>query len=219
MHKRKKILTHVGLWTVWMFLVCSWAIFSGTPQPIIPVAYNIVAAIAVFYAARWVAAKYWAEVEVNTSMWVNDKGLVTRRPGAGYYIFRRPVAGMLMLVFGYIALSLFVDGLFQKYGMTDELYQNFYLYTYVRWAAESVYICGGNIYAAIEYHFRQERLRMQTLEEGYQYERQVNQTYAADFKKLMMYYQEQADRLRNRLNNTDDEADEWEGDDNNGLDN
>jgi hypothetical protein len=179
-----------------MFLVCSWAIFSGTPQPLVAVGYNIVAAITIFYAARWMAAQYWAEIETNTRMWVSSEGLVVRKPTFNYYFFRWPVLGMFMLVFCYIIISLFVDGFLFEQGLTNYRPLNFHQYTYARWSAESLYIIGGNIMAAIEYHFRQEQQRMKALEDGYQYEREVNQVYAADFKKLMIHYQQQIDKLR-----------------------
>jgi hypothetical protein len=202
MHKRT-IKIHVLVWLIWYFITTSWAIFSGTKQPPIPLAYNLLSLIAVFYTTRWVAGRYWRFIEKNTDCWVNEKGKLTSKYPATwkYYIFRWPVAGVLTIVLGYIGLSWIMDGLFVQWGLLKARSPNFYFYTYSRWVAESIYICAGNVMAAIEYHLRIEKEKREVLEDDNRHVREMNTFFMGDVRDLTDKLQRNSDELRNRLDN------------------
>jgi hypothetical protein len=182
MHIRKKIMIQVVSWAVWLFMICSWAIIKWQYQPPLPLAYNLLSLIAVFYACRWMAAIYWKGIAKDTNMSVTDKGLQVKYPNAAYYIMRWPFFGMVGIVFAYIILSWYVDGVFALYGLASERTPDFYFYTYASWNVESLYVCGGNIMAAIEYHFKKEAQIRAELEEDNKEKRERLKIYDNDIK-------------------------------------
>jgi hypothetical protein len=167
MHMRKKIMIHVVSWTAWIFIISSWAIIKWQYQPPLPVAYNLLSIIAAFYACRWMAAKYWKGIAKDTNMSVTDKGLEVKYPNAAYYILRWPFFGMIGIVFLFIIAAWYSEAYFIKHGFLPGPKADFYFFTYSSFISLSFYICGGNIMAAIEYHIRKEKERVQHLEEGF----------------------------------------------------
>jgi hypothetical protein len=167
MRQKKKIAIHCILWAIWLFMNISWTIFTGKKQPPIPLAYNILSLVLVFYTTRWMASRYWNIIESNTQMSVNAQGKIIQHYNNiwRFYILRWPFFGVIGIVLAYIGMAWLMDGLFAATGLLPGRYPDFYYYTYSKWTTESFYVCMANILAAIPYYVRQEVGKRFLLEE------------------------------------------------------
>lgn len=158
---------HVRAWAIFVFMACSWAIFSDTKQPMLPVTYNVVSLIIVFYSVLWMARKYWRKIEQDTAMYINQHGrLNTDYPHYSRYWQQPAFWGVVGIVLAYIGISWLVDGFWVRTGHLKTRISDFYYYSFARWSAESLVVCGGNVMAAIEYHFRKQKERERKYAEG-----------------------------------------------------
>lgn len=191
------ILLHCSVWAGWMLINNSWIIVSWVKQPPIPLSYNIISLVAVFYSTRWMAGLYWQNVENATCMYANrDGNIEIKYPGKWeFYIWQKPLLGLVAIVLSYIGICWLIDGLFANLGLLPERYPNFYYYTFSKWSTESFYVCGGNVMAAIEYHFRKEESRRFTLEE---HARQVSEENKLLHEGVNSYLKKLEKRSRQR---------------------
>jgi hypothetical protein len=199
---RKSILIHCAVWAIWILINCTWFIFGGVPQPVVPVIYNFAALIVVFYAVRWVAARYWRGIENNTTMWVDSSGdIIVRHPGAwSHYVFRVPVAGVIAIVLAYIGVSWVAEGLFYQWGLTpNPRYPKIYYYSFSRWNVESFYVCAGNVMAAIQYHMRQEQKKLLVLEENNRQQHKEKEFISEQVKGMIDKLNKKNMEIANRL--------------------
>jgi hypothetical protein len=191
--KSKIFWRHVIVWSIWLFMNMLWVIVSWATVPVIPTIFNVLSLVLVFYAHRWVGARYWEKILVNTHFWVNDNGLVVRKPTLQYYLWRWPVLAACLLAVAYVAVCWFAEGWFVSQGWAARRAPSIYYYSYSRWVTESLCVCAGQMMAALEYHFRKERLERQALEEGYQKERDYNNALGADLKNVISHYKKEND--------------------------
>jgi hypothetical protein len=200
MSQSKRFFAQFGLWVFWFLLVCSWALITRREQAPLPLAYNIISLITVFYLARWIAGFYWRKIEKETKMYVSKDGLKIMLPGLKYYIFKWPVFAMVSLVLSYITVSRFVDSLFIAKHMIpglpeDYTLPDFYYYSYTCWVSVSMYLICGNIMAAIEYHFRKEKERERHLVEENERLYNMTQAYSKELKDVIEYHKQKAEEL------------------------
>ena len=190
------IKNHVKAWFCYLFLISSWAIFSGQKQPFLPVVYNMLSLVVVFYAVRWMAARYWRLVERKTNMFVDEEGLRTYLPDPGFYLRQWPFLGVIAIALAYIGVSWIVDGFFVATGHLPARFPDFYYYCNARWNAETVVVLGGNVMAAIEHHFRKQKIREKVMED------ELKRLYAQQrqYNNIMKETIDALNQSRNRYN-------------------
>jgi len=184
MHIRT-IFIHAAIWVAWWLSQTYWAFFQPQKQPFWPVAYNLASLTAPFYGCRCVASCYWGKMAryLENSMWVDGGRLVVKYPGTWrFYVCKWPVPVMLAAVIGYIGLSWMVDGYFIASGQKPPHPAGFTWYMHVRWVGASVYIVGGNVMAAIQYHVRKTRQEKAVLEQGTAELQKLNDVYETVYR-------------------------------------
>jgi hypothetical protein len=200
MKRKYEILIHCAVWAGWLFIINSWILISWTKQPIIPLIYNNLSLIIVFYSTRWMASLYWRDVENNTLMWVDANGDINQHcPGNWqFYVWKKPILGIICIALAYINLAWLADGIFAKHGLLAGRYPHYYYYTYSKWMTESFYVCGGNVMAAIEYHLRKEASKRFMLEENSRRKSEENKLLDREMRACL-------ERLERRNRNREDD--------------
>jgi hypothetical protein len=205
MHKRKKVMIQIALWAIWLFIICSWAIIKWQHQPALPLAYNLLSIIAVFYACRWMAGKYWSGIAKETNMTVTDKGLEVKYPGVAYYVLRWPFFAMIGIVFLFIIAAWYSEAYFINHGFLMGPQGDFYFFTYSSFLSMSLYVCGGNIMAAIEYHLKKEALARKQLQEDNDEKREIIQKYDDELMERLERFVDKGKRRNSAEDETESE--------------
>jgi hypothetical protein len=156
MGKRKIIFIHTAIWLSWLTANNLWTLFAGVKQPIIPVVYNNLSLVIIFYLAYWIAAKNWRYIEKSLGTWVDEGGDMTERlPFSwAHYVFRWPLFAMIAAVLLFIYAAWTAEGIFVQMGYLPFRLKNLPYFIHSRWNIEAFYVCGGNILAALQFQIR-----------------------------------------------------------------
>lgn len=145
-----EVKRHFLIWIIWQGINSLGLIKDWNEVPKMPLLYNYLSLVVLFYPIYYCAKGYWQEVEYAYAQTLY--GLNRFK----YFFFRRRVLLILFFIFNYIIGSWFIDR-----HLFHIMYNNFSLYCNGRWTRASTYVFVAIGYSYIKYIHARYKAKLQ----------------------------------------------------------
>lgn len=186
----KKLLLHFSVWSIWCTVTSIGSIIKLKVVPWPPILFNHISLITVFYSIYLLVYSYKSKMIEDISK--NEQ--IMRR--LYYYLCRWQIVGIILVLFGNIAFSWYMDYRFCDLGYYDKenMIDNFWIYADGKFARESLFASTGAAYGLYRATVQQKNTTIEFQKEMLMIAKRENINLKGTIKRLL-------NRLRGGLSN------------------